>query len=383
MSKLTHIVTKEEHGMPLKSIVKTNFNLSSRFMTKIKKDKLIFVNGKPFPNWMALNEGDEISINMPNETNNFTPENIPIKVVFEDENILIIDKQPNLVVHPTKGKPNHTLSNALSYKLLNEKKQYKIRFVNRLDMNTSGLIVVAKNSFVQDCLVKEMKSNIMEKSYVAIVKGIFKEKKGTINLPLGRPDENEVERWILKEELGGSPSVTHYKVLEEFKNVDLFASSKYKALSEKNKDLNINDGYDFSLVELHLETGRTHQIRVHLSYIGHPIIGDHLYINGDPFQYRKLHGDSRPSLSEYHKALKKELNETSDSGSNTDSSLIDNLKNIKNLLNRSELVSNLIDRQALHAHKLQFTHPITKEKICVTAPVPSDMENVLSLLREV
>lgn len=358
MSQLKHIVTKDEHGLPLKTIVKSNFNFSSRFMTRLKQAGLIFVNEEPFPNWIGLKEGDKITINMPEETNDFPPENIPVNVIFEDEHLLIVDKQPDLVVHPTKGKPNHTLSNAISYKQKTENDQYKIRFVNRLDMNTSGLVVVAKNSYVQDCLVKEMQKNIMEKSYIAIVKGIFKERTGIIDLPIGRPDPNEVERWILPQEMGGYPSLTHYKVLEEFENINLNTSKAYLKLAEKVKDLNLNDGNSFSLVELRLETGRTHQIRVHLSYMGHPILGDSLYKNGDPFLYRKTHKDTRPSLSDYHDSIR-----------------------FSDEIQDSLPASIIINRQALHAFKLGFKHPITGENKVFEAPVPDDIKKALGILR--
>ena len=169
-----------------------------------------------------------------------------------------------------------------------------------------------------------MKSDHIQKKYKAIVSGVIAEDSGTIDLPLGRPDPDEVERWVMPEEDGGYPSVTHFKVLERFK---------------KN-----------TLVELQLETGRTHQIRIHLAYIGHPIEGDHLYCHGNPFEYRRIHGDPRPPLD-------------GTSGPRMETN--------------PEIVSDIIDRQALHAFSLSFIHPVTGEKLQLEAPLPEDMERVL------
>ena len=155
------------------------------------------------------------------------------------------------------------------------------------------------------------------------------EDSGTIDLPLGRPDPEEVERWVLPVEQGGYPSVTHYQVLDRF--------------------------HGHSLVELELETGRTHQIRVHLSYIGYPILGDHLYCHGDPFAYRRLHGDPRACDT-----------------ANDDAVLGQGGK---------EIVSDLIDRQALHAFSLTLTHPVSGETLHLEAPLPEDMLAVIAKLK--
>ena len=187
-------------------------------------------------------------------------------------------------------------------------------------MNTSGLLIVAKNGFVQDQIIHQMKAGITEKKYLAVVDGIIQRDQGTVRAPIGRPDPNEVERWILPADKGGFDSVTHYKVLQ-----------RYSA------------GY--TLVEVSLETGRTHQIRVHMAYIGHPVTGDHLYNNGDPFLYRKLHGDFRRVEGDGEKST-----------------------------------SPFIERQALHAYHLSFIHPITGQKLILKAPLPDDMETLINTI---
>lgn len=327
MAKFTYIVKESDRELSIKELLSRNFSFSSRFMTKLKQNRLIFLNGESMPGWILPNPGDVITVVTPEETSDFPPEAIPISIVYEDDDLLVINKQPGIVVHPTKGKPCHTIANGLMKRMLDKGESYKIRFVNRLDMNTSGLLIVAKNSYAQDNLTKQMKTDHIQKKYMAIVSGVMAQDRGTIDLPLGRPDPNEVERWVVPVEEGGYPSVTHFKVLKRFK---------------KN-----------TLVELQLETGRTHQIRIHLAYIGHPIEGDHLYCHGDPFEYRRIHGDPRPSL-DGSPGPRMETN--------------------------PEIVSDIINRQALHAFSLTFKHPVTGERLHLEAPLPDDMKRALAYL---
>lgn len=328
MTEFRYTVKPSDEGMTIKELLVRNFAFSQRFMTKLKQNRLIFVNGESMPAWVSARQGDVISVNTPDEKSDFPPEDIPIEVVYEDNDLLVINKQPGIVVHPTRGKPHHTIANGIMKKMLDDGQSYKIRFANRLDMNTSGLLIIAKNSHAQDNLTKQMKHDHIRKKYIALVSGVMPEDYGTIDLPLGRPDPNEVERWVLPVEQGGYQSVTHYKVLERFS--------------------------DHTLVELKLETGRTHQIRVHLAYSGFPIEGDHLYCNGDPFEYRRIHGDPRPKL-DGTPGPRMETN--------------------------PEIVSELIDRQALHACSLSFRHPVTDEIISLEAPLPKDMQDAINKIR--
>ncbi|HML38690.1 MAG TPA: RluA family pseudouridine synthase, partial [Bacillota bacterium] len=173
------------------------------------------------------------------EDSHFEPEDIPISVVYEDDDLLIINKQPGYVVHPTKGHPCRTMANGIMNYMIKSGKHFKIRFVNRLDMDTSGLLAIAKNSHCQDDIQRQMYENGVTKKYVAVVHGIIDEEEGTIDLPVDKEEEDKAKRAVVA---GGYPSVTHYKVLERFEK-----------------------GY--TMVELVLETGRTHQIRVHMSHI--------------------------------------------------------------------------------------------------------------------
>lgn len=296
MTDFIHKVTREDEGLEIKDIMRNHFDFSSRLRNKIKREKLVTLNGKQIEGWKKANAGDIIKITLPEERSNFEPQNIPIYPVFEDKDLLIINKQPGLIVHPTKGHPSGTVANALTYYMEQTQNPFKIRFVNRLDMDTSGLLVIAKNAYCQNDYTHQMKAGTVKKCYTAIVKGLLESDSGTIDLPIGRPDPEHVRRGVME---NGSPSVTHYKVIERFPRMN------------------------YTLVELLLETGRTHQIRVHMSHIGHPILGDWLY-GGD-----NVH---------------------------------------------------LMERQALHAARLTFTHPITKEKLTLEAPLPSDMRAALEKL---
>ena len=292
MTVFYHKVTTEDEGKELREIMREHFDFSARLRNRIKREKLVMVDGVSTPGWKKPVVGAEIRITLPDETSGFKPQNIPLDIVYEDDELMIINKQPGLIVHPTKGHPTGTVANALMYYMEQTGKPFKIRFVNRLDMDTSGLLVVAKNSYTQNDYTKQMKENTVEKRYIAVVKGIVESDEGTIDLPIGRPDPDHVRRGVMED---GAPSVTHYKVLDRY------------------------NGY--SLVELLLETGRTHQIRVHMSHIGHPVLGDWLYEGLNPL---------------------------------------------------------LIDRQALHAAKLTFTHPMTKKRMTFEAPIPEDIKKAIA-----
>lgn len=293
MAKFKYIVTEEDKGLPVKTLIRRRFSFSSRLMSKLKYQHLVFLNGEEVAGWITPEVGDEISIKLPEEKSDFPAEDIPIYPVYEDDDLLIINKQPGVTVHPTKGHPSHTIANGLMTYMDKTSQVFKVRFVNRLDMDTTGLLIIAKNSHAQDEVTKQMKAKTTEKRYKAIVNGIVEEDEFTIDLPIGRPDPDNVARAVMME--GGYPSVTHVKVLE-----------RYPA------------GY--TMVELLLETGRTHQIRVHMSHIGHPLVGDFLY------------GGEHPEL---------------------------------------------IDRQALHSYKLSINHPVSGERLVLEAPLPDDFKEVI------
>ena len=363
MARFEYRLTTEDEGKTLKAIVREQFAFSSRLRSKLRRGDLITVNGEILPSWIPLKKGDLVAVDLPEEQSQFPPENIPVYVVYEDKHLLVVNKQPGIVVHPTKGNPCHTLLNGLMYRMSARvgegsggsdtigAEPYKIRLVNRLDMNTSGLIVIAKNAYVQADLMKQMKDGRMVKKYLALAEGIIPDNEGTIDLPLGKPDENEVERWVVPIEQGGQESVTHFKVMRRFIHPHEMTYGSAKACGPiEQKTI---DGY--TLVELKLDTGRTHQIRIHMAAIGHPVVGDHLYCHGDPFEYRRVYGDPRPPLTG-EKGPRGETN--------------------------PEIISDLIPRHALHAYSLDFVHPMTGERMHLETGLPEDMMTAVGNLSD-
>ncbi|MGP1569798.1 MAG: RluA family pseudouridine synthase [Eubacteriales bacterium] len=290
--KFMHTVTNEEEGKQYFELLKQNFVFSSRFRSKIKRDGLALINGKREKMYKKAKAGDIISICLPDEASDFEPEEIPFDIVYEDTDLLVIDKPAGYVVHPTKGHPVHTMANGIMHYIINSNQNFKIRFINRIDMDTTGLLIIGKNAYAQDEFTKKMKSGDVEKTYLAIVSGVISENKGIIELPIGRPDPLSVKRAVME---NGAPSVTHYEIIERFKN--------------------------HTLVKLLLKTGRTHQIRVHMAYIGHPLLSDELYSTASP---------------------------------------------------------SIIARQALHAAGLSFSHPVTNEKVELYCEPPCDFKVALT-----
>ena len=303
-NRFSYTVTAEDDMTTAKQILKRRLGFSGRLISSIKRDGIVLRNGIPIRVFADVIQGDVIEVILPEERSSFPPQDIPIKVVYEDDDMLLLNKQPWVVVHPTMGHPVGTIANGLAKRMDDTGLHYKIRFVNRLDRDTSGLLIVAKNSHCQDMLSQDMKSNRVEKRYKAIVHGIIRDDEGTVNLPIGRFSPDDIKRCVMDD---GYPSITHYKVLERFSSGE-----------------GIYEG-GFTFMELRLETGRTHQIRVHMSHIGHALVGDTLY------------GETEPEL---------------------------------------------LDRQALHAAQLQLRQPVSDELLDIRAPLPDDMKKLLSKLQE-
>ena len=288
---LTYTVLASEEGQKVSNILRNKLNISSRLLTKLKMNEKILVNDTPVFSSHIVKSGDFITVKIDFEEEDYiVAENIPLDILYEDEFLLTVNKPAGIVVHPSSYHLNGTLANGVKYYLNNNK---KIRPVNRLDRDTSGIVLFAKNEYIQECMKQE---NTMEKEYLTILTGLLNEKYGTIDAPIARKPDSIMERIV---DESGQNAITHYKVLEECRS-----NSTAIALS---------------FVQVKLETGRTHQIRVHFAYKGNSILGDTLY------------GVETP----------------------------------------------LINRQALHAWRLSFVHPISKEQIMIEAPLPTDMKNVL------
>lgn len=285
---LTYKVSSLKYDNVLQ-VLKNEFNMSDRLILKLKTAKKILLNSEPVYVSKKLFENDllEILIDFVEDNSNIVAANMPLDILYEDDWLLIINKPPKIAIHPSCLHYDNTLSNGVKAYFDKIGLAKKIRPINRLDKDTSGIVLFAKCEYIQECLVKQMKENIFKKEYIAILQGNLAQKSGTINSPISRKPNSIIERCVSE---NGDSAITHYFVIE-------------------NK-------IDMSKVQFVLETGRTHQIRVHCKYIGNPIVGDTLY--GSP--------------------------------------------------------SNLIDRQALHSYRVSFIHPITKEKLVIESPVPDDMK---------
>lgn len=285
-----YIIEPEYHGYKVGDYLKEVLGYSSRSMRKID----IFLNGKKVKPNKKVRKLNRLLVKEHNKGTNIQPIQMDLNIVYEDKNLIILNKEPYLVVHPTKKKVDKTLAHGIVHYMKEQTGEITVpRFYNRLDMNTSGIIVVAKNGFAQAFLQNKEKATV-KKYYQTIVKGIVKEDEFVIEESIGRVGDS-LKRELLSIEDGGQSAKTGVKVLKRM------------------------DDQNLTLLEVELFTGRTHQIRVHLSSMGHPILGDELY-----------------------------------------GGMVDSVK-----------------RQLLHAYKLIFTNPDTGKEETVTTTLPEDMERIV------
>lgn len=279
----------------------------------------VLVNGQPVKSNYKVRPLDEIIIyqtHLP-ESNEIIPENIPFKIVYEDEDVMVVDKKAGMVVHPGSGNPGGTLVNAVAWYLkqknpdINETELARFGLVHRIDKNTTGLLVMAKTPKTMTDLAKQFFDHTVHRRYVALVWGDFEEKEGTINSHVGRHQRFRKLFTTYPEGEHGKEAITHYKVLERFNYV--------------------------TLVECRLETGRTHQIRVHMQSIGHPLFNDDTY-GGD----RIVKGTVFTKYKQF----------------------------VENCFA-------LCPRHALHAQQLGFIHPVTKKQMNFESELPEDMSVVI------
>lgn len=285
-----------DENIKLKDLLIDKLNFSVRSISKMKRERTVTVNGVFRKPSLDVKSGETVEIKIDEEMASFVPQKMDnMDILYDDFDIIMVNKPPFMVVHPTKSHADMTMANGVTDFVISKGEKVRIRFVNRLDMNTSGLVIVAKNAYAHHIMSTDMLENAVEKKYIAVVKGIIENDHGTINAPIYRPTDDSIKRVV---DDRGQESITHYNVIER-----------------------LNDA---TVVELKLETGRTHQIRVHLSHIGHGIIGDELYGYVD---------------------------------------------------------EKLIKRQALHAYSLKFMQPRTREELEFKAEIPEDMMSLIEKLR--
>jgi len=295
-------------------------NITRSRAQKLITDGLVSVNDEDASKSYRVQPGDVISIVIPPaEHLHLIGEDIPLDIVFEDEHLIVVNKAAGMVTHPAVGNPTGTLVNALVYRLgkMSEiEGNHRPGIVHRLDKDTSGLLVVAKNDNVFVKLQEMMQRREIKRRYKALVVGHMKEESGEINTPIGRSIRDRQKMGVVEVERGGREAVTRYVLLQRFRV--------------------------FDLLDVELITGRTHQIRVHMTHIGHPVFGDPDY-GGREKILRGIFGPERPQ--------------------------------VKKLLE-------LLPRQALHAYSLEFIHPVTRDLISLKKDLPGDYQAVVNLLVE-
>ena len=324
----------------------TNLHLSRSRAKKLIEEGAILLNNQKTKPSVHIKSGDLISGALPEpEPLSLEPEPLPLPILYEDHSIIVIDKPAGMVVHPAAGNPSGTLVNALLYHckdLSGINGALRPGIVHRLDKETSGVMVVAKDDEAYHQLTRQFKNRRVEKVYLAIAYGNIKESEGLIDAPIGRHPDQRKKMSIRTTR--GRAALTHWKVLERFGS--------------------------FTFLEIYPKTGRTHQIRVHLSSMGHPILGDPLYgRKGKPGMIND------PLLGKCVNPVR------NSSGALNPAGII--LKPNPAAKQRGIISNGVkgINRQALHAHRLRFNHPRTGEKVQFVAPIPQDMKETLECLR--
>lgn len=290
---IDYIIDEDSAGLRVEQFLRRK-RYSGQNLSEIKRmPKSILVNGVHYYMRQELSTGDHLQVRICETKNSekIPPTKLPLDIIYEDEDLLVLNKPAGMPIHPSLNNYTNSIANALAYYFQSQGKPFIFRCCNRLDRDTSGLTIVSKHLVSGSILSDMTKYRKVHREYLAIVRGSVTPSEGTIQAPLGRKDGTIIERTVDWEH--GEDAVTHYKVVKEA------------------------NGH--SLVSLRLETGRTHQIRIHMKYLGYPLIGDYLY---------------NPDM-EY------------------------------------------MTRQALHSHHMEFTHPITGEHMSFTAPLPEDMARVM------
>ena len=291
----------EQGGVRIDKYIAEKEELSRVAVQRLLDEGNILVNRDKVKASYIVQQGDEIDIHIPEvKETELKPQDIPLDIIYEDKDIIVVNKAKGMVVHPAAGNPDGTLVNAImshcKENLSGIGGELRPGIVHRLDKDTSGLLIIAKNDKAHLAISEQIQSRQVKKTYLALVKGDVPENEATIKMPIGRSIKDRKKMAITPK---GKEAITHFKVVERFQK--------------------------YTYLEVNIETGRTHQIRVHMAEIGHPVVGDMVYSNG-----------------------KNEFG---------------------------------VEGQMLHAHRLEFRHPITEKEMCLEAPLPEYFTNILLNLR--
>ncbi|WIV20471.1 RluA family pseudouridine synthase [Paenibacillus polygoni] len=309
---IVYVVLPEDEGMLLKTVLQNRLGVSRKLMSKVKLTEYgIQLNGQRVYISEKVKGGDRIELRMEKETSeDILPEPIPFDILYEDAHLLVVNKPAGLIVHPTSGHYTGTLANGVVHYWQEKGEQVRFRPVHRLDQDTSGVLCIAKNPYVHQHISEQMIQGTVDKYYTAIVHGYPEPAEGIIDGPIDR-DPLEPHRRIVTPD--GYPARTLYHIVERYPHG--------------------------SMVQIKLESGRTHQIRVHMSSIGCPLIGDTFYS-------------------------------------------ADQLTHVEFNREQARLTDTWINRQALHASKLSLTHPLSGERVTFTADLPADMAQLKAQLEQ-
>jgi 23S rRNA pseudouridine1911/1915/1917 synthase len=291
------IIKKEHAGMNIRDYLTGVHQFSRRILIAVKKgERGLVVNGQQVTVRYVLAEGDELEVQFPPEekSEHMKAEQMNLDIVYEDQSVIVLNKPADLATLPSRHHPQGTVANGILYYYQQKKIDSTVHIVTRLDRGTSGLLLIAKDRYSHSILAAMQKAGKIDRKYMALVEGVVDQDKGTIDAPIDREDGSIIKRTV---KAGGKEAITHFHVLERFEN--------------------------YTFVEVDLETGRTHQIRVHFSHIGHPLAGDDLY------------GGTKTGFS----------------------------------------------RHALHCAELKFTQPLTKENLHMKSDLPTDLNDWLTKLR--
>lgn len=292
-----HTVREDEAGKTVQEILTGNLGISRRMIQRLTRAKGVLVNRKTAYLARKVKAGDVVAAKLgEREGTGVEPVEMELDVVHEDRDILVLNKPAFLLVHPTSPEHTRTLSHGIAHHFVSRGIDARVRPVHRIDRDTSGLLLVAKSAFAHQHLDRQLRERTLTREYLALVHGQVAEEEGAVDAPIGRHGRNPSLRAVRP---GGETALTRFRVRERFERA--------------------------TFLELELDTGRTHQIRVHMAHLGHPVLGDRSY------------GGAAPSL---------------------------------------------IRRQALHAWRMSFVHPATREALAFEAPLPEDMAHVLAQLRE-
>jgi len=297
LSTIRHTAGKDDHNRTIAGVLKERYSMSRSLLRRIKREGSTFLNGDPVFLNERLKEGDTLIVEMDiGRQSQIDPEDITPDIIYEDDSLLVLNKPPGMLVHPVRRERSGTLANAIMGHWQKSGKAHGVfRPVFRIDRDTSGLVVVSGNHLAHLSLARQIQDKTMERIYIAVVGGLVSSQQGIIDLPIARKPGSIVEREVSPL---GSQAVTHYRVIKRLPQINA------------------------SVLEVKLETGRTHQIRVHMSHWGHPLLGDSLY------------GGRGGSIA----------------------------------------------RQALHSYRAAFSHPLTGARMDLYCPLPQDMKELVGVI---